>query len=296
MNMFGTHLGRNIKSSWIGWGAWLVLLASACQWNRPQGTSCEALVRVGDQVLCREDIPPSVYDGLHGQDSILAVKRYMDNWITDRVFLYYARQNVDTARINRLTENYRNSLLRDFYETELRGALSDTIRITPEELKAFYDRHKANFRAEDTLIRWRYLIMDDSFKGKYKIMRWFRSGKPEDIEKIEEQYKNLLAVKLDSGAWVPYREAASMMPFLKLRKPYGSKYPYRITKTEQSRVYLVDIFDAVYPGEILPYEYIEPQLRILLKQKKWKNNLRYLQEQMRNQAEKQKIIKYEQQS
>jgi len=292
--MFGNASGRNIRAKWIGWAGWIsLLLAGACRWSPRESNTCTVLVRVGDEVLCRKDIPASVYRQMHGQDSVLAVKKYIDRWVTEHVFLYYARQNVDTARINRLAEDYRNSLLSEFYETELRGTLSDSIRIGRDELHAFYERHKQNFPAEDTLIRWRYVIMNDSFKDRYKVMRWFRGGKPEDTEKIEEQYKNLLAVKLDSSQWIPFSEARKIMPFLQLRKPYGRKYPYRITKSRESRVYLVDIFDAVYPGDILPYDYIEPQLRMLLKQKKWKNSLQALRQKMRYEAEKQKIVKYE---
>jgi hypothetical protein len=292
--MFGIKLGVNIKNKLPVWlGGMGLLMAVSCQWTPRQTEDCRILVRVGRDILCRKDIPPAVYRDLRGEDSAVAVRQYIDRWTTDHVFLYYARRNVDTIRINRLVREYRHSLLRDFYETELRSALSDTIRISHNELKDFYAQHKQNFPAEDTLIRWRYVIMNDSFKDRYKVMRWFRGGKPEDTEKIEEQYKNLLAVKLDSSQWIPFSEARKIMPFLQLRKPYGRKYPYRITKSRESRVYLVDIFDAVYPGDILPYDYIEPQLRMLLKQKKWKNSLQALRQKMRYEAEKQKIVKYE---
>jgi len=290
--MFGTASAVNIKSKIWLWPLLALTVFSSCRRHTRDGRECRPLVRVGERLLCREDIPPHIYRGRHGQDSVLAVNRYKDDWVTAQTFLYYAARNVDTAKINRLTEDYRNSLLRDFYENELRAALTDTIRVNEEELRDFYARHKQNFKAEDTLIRWRYLIMPQDYKERYKVIRWFNDGSQEAKEKIEERYKNLLAVKLDSGAWVPYEQARKMMPFLHLQKPYGRKHPYRIRKVTESRVYLVDIFEAVYPGDILPYEYIKPRLRHFLKQKKWKNSLQILKQKMRKEAEKHKIIEY----
>ncbi len=259
---------------------------------REHSATEKPLVQVGHFVLHRSDIPARVYAGKKGRDSVLAVRDYIKAWTEDRSFLYFALQNTDTARINRLTEDYRNALLRDFYETRLRELGMDSVQVSRRELRDYYNRQKENFRATDTFIRWRYLIVDATNPKRYRYRNWFYSTRDEDRQKLEAAYKDLLALEPDTSQWIPLRQARKIFPSLHLRKPQAVSKPLRIQKTQDKRLYLVEIIRAVYPDDVLPFELTADRVRYFLKQRKWESRLKDLRRKMMHEAQQQKLIKY----
>ena len=259
---------------------------------REHSATEKPLVQVGHFVLHRSDIPARVYAGKKGRDSVLAVRDYIKAWTEDRSFLYFALQNTDTARINRLTEDYRNALLRDFYETRLRELGMDSVQVSRRELRDYYNRQKENFRATDTFIRWRYLIVDATNPKRYRYRTWFYSTRDEDRQKLEAAYKDLLALEPDTSQWIPLRQARKIFPSLRLRKPQAVSKPLRIQKTQDKRLYLVEIIRAVYPDDVLPFELTADRVRYFLKQRKWESRLKDLRRKMMHEAQQQKLIKY----
>lgn len=252
----------------------------------------QPLVRVGDFVLNIYDIPPAVYAGKKGQDSILAVRQFINNWVEEHIFLYFALQNTDTARINRLTESYRNALLRDMYETRLRELGMDSVQVSRQELLDYYQQQKDNFRATDTFIRWRYLIVDAGNPKRYRYRSWFYSTREEDLRKLETAYKDLIALQPDTSQWIPAHEARKIFPGLRLHKPQGQTKSFRIQKTRDKRLYLVEIIRVVYPDDVLPFELTADRVRFFLKQRKWESHLKELRRKMVHEAQQQKLIKY----
>ena len=268
----------------------LLLLAGCSTQDDRQADS--PLVSLGNFSLYRKDIPTKIYEGKHGKDSVVAARDYIKHWIEEHSFLYFALKNTDTARINRLTRDYRNALLRDFYEARLQELGMDSVQISRQELREYYDLQKEHFRATDTFIRWRYLIVSADNPKRYRYRNWFYSSRPQDREHLEAAYKDLIALQPDTTQWTPLHIAREIFPGLELHKPEAKHNPLRIQKTRDNRLYLVEIIKAVYPDDILPFGLASGQVRYFLKQRKWQNRLKDLRRKMMHEAEQQKLIKY----
>jgi hypothetical protein len=241
---------------------------------------------VYDKTLYAEEIPVQVYQ--NAEDSAYAVKTYIDQWLRKQVFIKFAEQNVDTAYVNRLLNQYREDLLRDLYENRLKSKLRDKIRITEEELSAYYNEQKKNFPAKDTLIKWQYLILDNKEKDRYKISKLFFSDKAEDREKLETYYPKFLAVKIDTSGWTTYAGAKKIVPPLPKTLRNNTKY----TLSRKNRLYLVRISKTVLPGETAPFEYIKNQLKKFVTERKLQKEIQKTRNDMLKQAYKKQQIKH----
>ncbi len=245
------------------------------------------VVKVFDKMLYAEDIPVSIYK--NSDDSIRAVKHYIDQWIRNTVFIHFAEKNVDTAYINRLLEEYRQDLLRDMYSNKLKQKLRDEIQISDNDIETFYNEQKKNFPAKDTLIKWRFLIVDSKEKDRYKIKKLFFSKKQEDQQELESYFSKFLAYKTDTTGWLTYKEAKKIVPVLP--KLYSRKYS--LTLSQKNRLYLIQIIDMKLPGEILPLEYVKSRIKSFVIEKKLNKKIHQIQNEMLNQAyKKQKIKQY----
>jgi len=280
----GINYVPNTNIKWFWWG-WIMLFMACRPAEKREKTP---LVSVGEAVLYREDIPPSVYKN---QDSAAAVKLYVDNWIREHVFIHYARQNVDTHRINRLVEAYRNDLLRDLYENQLKNKWRDSIRLDREELENYYRQHKKNFIARDTFLRWRYVILNKDDPESRKIKKLFFSDKKEDKEKLESYFSHFLAFKLDSTGWYTYSKAADIVPPLKNISLRKGKYTF----SRKKHLYLVEINRIIFPGEILPYDYLQNTLKKYVMERKLQEEIRHARKEMVEKAYQKHQIKFYQQ-
>jgi len=280
MKPIGKKYVPNINPKWW-WLVWIWI--AACQ--SPDRPEKKPLVQVGDDILYLEDIPPQVYQR---PDSAEAVKRYMDNWIKEHVFIQYARENVDTNEIHRLIQAYRNDLLRDMYENKLKIKWRDSIRISSEELHDYYRQHKKNFIAQDTLIRWRYILLQANDPDRFKIKKLFFSSKPEDRDELESYFSNFMAFKLDTLGWYTYAKATDIVPPLKNIALRKGKYTF----SQKKRLYLVEINDIVWPGEILPYDYVENTLKKYVMERKLQDEIRRARNEMVEKAYQKNQIKF----
>ncbi|NPA42968.1 MAG: hypothetical protein GXO27_02945 [Chlorobi bacterium] len=278
----GNACGPSIRISlrWL-WPLWVL---AAC---RPAGEGERPLVEVYGEKLYPSDIPAAVY---REGDSAAAVRRFTDEWIRRRVFLYHARRNVDTAYVNRLVEAYRNDLLRELYENKLKHKLRDQIRVEEADLEAYYRRHRKNFVAEDTLVQWRFLILDAADRDKRKIRRMFFSSRPSDRDTLESYFSRFLAFKLDTAGWIRWREAVKVVPPLEARGPRTGTFTF----SQKNRLYLVDVRRIVRPGQIEPYEHIKSRLKKFVVEQKLQEEVRRLHREMMEDAyKKQKIKRYQ---
>ncbi len=267
---------------------WIISVLTACQINRKKER--QPVASAFGETLYLDQIPRSVFANKTGEDSILAVKIHIDKWIADKVFEHFARQNVDTTYVRQLARQYERSLLFDLYENQLKSGIGDRIQIDENELKNYYNREKQNFLADDTLIRWRYLLVpNDHFRRNTQLKKLFFSQKPQDLEKLESFYKDFIDIKIDSSGWISYRKALKIMPVLTIRK---NKTSHHQIKIHQNILYLADILDIIYPGNELPYDYVKPKISGFVKQRKLNREVRKLKQEMLNKAIEKKQVKY----
>ena len=125
----------------------LLLLAalSACTAVSDSGKG-EVVAKVYGNYLYEADLEGLVSSGTSKQDSIMLVKRFIDNWIRKRLLIRQAEKNLTAAQtdFSKKLEDYRTSLLIYTYETELIKQKLDTV-VSEAEITAYYENNKQNF-------------------------------------------------------------------------------------------------------------------------------------------------------
>jgi hypothetical protein len=131
----------------------------------------EVVARVYGNYLYEADLEGLVTAGISKPDSIMLVKRFIDNWIRKQLLIRQAEKNLTAAQteFRKKLEDYRISLLIYTYETELIKEKLDTL-VTDTEIAAYYDNNKQNFELRHNLVKAIYVILpiDSEMKPAFK--------------------------------------------------------------------------------------------------------------------------------
>ncbi len=262
-----------------------VIIFGACSQQKPDKTP---LLKVKEHILYLEDIPKEVWANKSREDSVLAVENFMNRWMQSTLVAEYARNNVDTSYVNRLVKAYRQSLMVELYENQLAEKIFDTITYTEEDLKKYYHSHTDHFISDDTLIKWRALILHANDKNKWKYKKMFFSRDSSKRYQLEQHFSDFIYYKPDDKDWHKPESIRKIFPRFKIS---GKAKRKQIIYSGKGKFYLVDITDAVYPGEIIPYDYAKNRIITFVKKRKTFEALKKLKNEMVKEALKKKEIK-----
>src|SRR5689334_18706215 len=145
-----------------------------------------AVARVFDKYLYLENLNGIVPPNASRQDSILATKNYIDNWIHQQVVLRKAESNLDEEKKNveKQLDEYRNSLIRYAYEKALIEQRLDTV-VSDKEIEEFYNANPGNFELKSNILKVIYLKLNKKSPKLNKVRDWYTS----DVAKDREQLK-----------------------------------------------------------------------------------------------------------
>ena len=276
---------RYVQSIKNKWPFIFLIFFWAC---RQQGPPKKPLLKVKDRILYLEDIPEEIWAGKSREDSILAVENYMNRWIQATLLADYARKNVDTSYVNRLVKAYKQSLIVELYENQLAEKIFDTITFNEEELKKYYQLNKNHFIAQDTLIKWRALILNPDDKNRWKYKKMFFSRDSSQLLQLEQHYSDFIFYKPDTNGWQTMESLRNIFPRFKLSKKNKTK---QMVFSGKDKFYLIDLLNVIYPGEIMPYDHAKDRIITFVKKRKTFEALKKIKTEMVKEAIKRKEIK-----
>ncbi len=174
----------------------------------------ERVAKVNNQYLYRSDLTELVAPGTTSADSAVIVKRYIDNWIRQQVYLQEAQNNLskDLLNFDRKMEDYRNSLVIFTYENELIAQNLDTL-ITDEIMEEYYDKHQDEFKLRDNIVQLNFVKLPVDAPEINRVRRLIRSQETEDLEELEEYCLNHAAgYFLDQESWFIFTDILREVP------------------------------------------------------------------------------------
>ena len=141
------------------------VLISSCNslWNKKEDK--EIVARVGTTYLYKEEINALLQDNVSKEDSATFVANYINNWATKQLLLSKSKINLPEEKLqefNQLIENYKTDLYTRAYKEALVSQSQDTI-ISAQELNAFYEREKENFKLKEKLVKLRFIELPMQF-------------------------------------------------------------------------------------------------------------------------------------
>lgn len=241
----------------------LCALLFSCNYFKPEAKP-QAIARVNDTYLYKEDIKDLVPDGTSKEDSILIVRNFIDRWAAQKLMIEKAEVNLNAEQkiqFDELIKQYKVDLYTKAYLEEIVKQTVDTV-VSETELKSYYDANKENFRTNGTLVRLRYinLVKDNP---RYETIK----NKFFDYRKSDQKFWETYALQLKSFAfndsvWVDMNQVYSKLPFINPdnREDYivsGKS----IQKADSLDMYLVKIRNVIDKNQVAPYDYLKPTLR-----------------------------------
>lgn len=174
----------------------------------------ERVARVNSKYLFKSDLQGIVTPGTSAADSAVIIKRFIDNWIRQQIYLEEAEKNLtaDHADFQRKVENYRNSLIIFSYENQYINTYLDTI-ITPELMAEYYEKHQDEFKLRDHIVQVKYVKLPLDAPEINSVRRLIRSDSEQDLIALEEYcINNAASYFLDTDSWFVFSDILRDMP------------------------------------------------------------------------------------
>lgn len=239
---------------------------TSCRGDGDTAVNREDMVaRVGKSVLTMSELKEKVPYGLSPEDSVRFVNAFVRQWVDTRLVGEVAARNIpDIPSIEEKVNAYRNELImmeyrRLMYEEHAPEELSE------DSLKAYYDRHKDEFRLDVPLIKGIFVKMPDNGVRLPDVRKWMRSGSEEDLDKMEKyQLSDPKAMEYQyfRDEWMDWGKIAGCMPLDFDASPEmlaGSGHNLEMTRNGYT--YMLSVTDVLSKGAVAPFESVKETIR-----------------------------------
>ncbi len=242
----------------------VVLLSFAsCSYFNSKATP-EAVARVNDSYLYKEDIKDLLPKGTSPADSAIIIRNYIDNWASQKLLLSVADVNLGESQkddLDALVREYKSDLYTKAYLEQIVKTTVDTL-VTEAELVAYYNESKENFKTNAMLVKLRYIRLNKETPKYENIKSHFFNFRKSDKNFWEVNLIQLKDHALNDSVWVGMSQVFKRLPFItpENRDKYIStgntiQYP------TDNDMYLVKIEKVLGTNQVSPFEYIKPTLK-----------------------------------
>jgi len=237
----------------------------------------------------QEIIPPNVSE----TDSIQIAESYIRKWATDVLLYENAKRNIpDKAEIDRLMEEYRKSLIIHQYQQRL---LQQRLPAAPSDadIQAFYNEFTDQFRAQETLIKGRMLIVPVGAPRIANARNWMQSGSTKSLELIEKySMQHALSFDYFGDRWIPLTEIMRKIP-IQIANPAehlaSAKY-YEVA--DSLRHYMLGLDSIVRTGQIEPFTLAKEKISNIMLNKMKTDFISRFEDELYNDAVKDGTINF----
>ena len=184
------------------------LFLGGCQELPGYFASDTTLARAGGSELKMRDVESVVPKGVTGEDSAAFMKVYIDRWVRKQLKLQEAEIlfSASADDIDKMVEEYRQALLIRKLDQHYVDRSIDTT-FTENEIAAYYNAHKADFRLDRTLVKGRIVQFGEGYRQARKLrelMGTKSEARQQDFRDICA--KNDFTVTDFSDQWVDFPE------------------------------------------------------------------------------------------
>lgn len=252
------------------------------------------LAEAEGQFLYLEDLRKVMPVDLSKEDSLLFSAHYIREWIEEVLLFKKAEGNIpDNAKIDRLVENYRRSLMVYAYQEELiQQKLANTI--SDKEIADYYRDHKNLFRLEQPLLKGLFVKVPLNAPKIADIRRWYQQKTQDAMDHIEKySVGNATAYDYFYDQWKPVEELIAKIPLSALREDAHYLDNHRnIEVQDTSFYYFLHVEELLKKDDIEPLDFARDDIKNLLIHSKQIDFMRDMKAELYDQASKRNAIKY----
>ncbi len=245
----------------------VAVVLTACQEMPRYLAGDTTLARVGDRELRLREVGSVVPTGLKGDDSVAYMHLYVERWVRKQLKLQEAETLFSSSEkdIDRMVEDYRQALLIRKLEQHYVDRRIDTL-FRDEEIAAYYDAHKADFRLDRTLVKGRIVQFPEGYRQSLTLQeRPGAAGEARQRDFRDICDKNDFVVTDLREQWVEFAEFLSFLPTLRTQN-YDSvlRSPAVQEMRDSHSHYFFQVTDVRREGEAIPLERLRPTIRRIL--------------------------------
>lgn len=248
-----------------------VTLLQSCNYFTFKNNKREAVARVNDTYLYKDDMSNIFNSGISKQDSALLANSYINNWVKQQLLLSKAQINLEESQLDfeALVKKYREDLYINSYKEAVVKQYLNYV-VTAEDIEKFYEENSQNFKLNEDLIKLKYIKFGKNLINKGEIIKLFESSKKKDLDTLQAREILLKAHHLNDSIWVKLSDLYAKLPYLKdVDKQEILKKENLIKKEDSLNLYLIKIKDVKIRNEIAPKSYITPSIKqMILHQRK----------------------------
>lgn len=269
----------------------LAIVFSSCEGMFNKEEEKEPLARVGNAYLYKEDIAALVRKDMTAEDSTVFVTNYINNWASKQLLLSKSKINLPEeklAEFDRLVSDYRADLYTRAYIEALVNQSQDT-SVTKSQLQDFYEREKENFKLNEKLVQLRFVGMSEQFLDRdaveARIKEWDDSDK-RYLDSIAVQFKK---IHFNDSIWVSASRVIQEIPPLTQANEEDHLKKSQFFELQDSlEVYLGLVTNVLEVNETAPFDYVEPDIRQLILNRRRLNYVKRLETEIIDEAIKKK--------
>ena len=263
------------------------LFLGGCQELPGYFASDTTLARAGGSELKMRDVESVVPKGVTGEDSAAFMKVYIDRWVRKQLKLQEAEIlfSASADDIDKMVEEYRQALLIRKLDQHYVDRSIDTT-FTENEIAAYYNAHKADFRLDRTLVKGRIVQFGEGYRQARKLrelMGTKSEARQQDFRDICA--KNDFTVTDFSDQWVDFPEFLSYLPTLRSQNYDPVLASTAVQEMRDSHSHYYFQIDAVRrEGEPIPLERLRGTIRRILFNQRQSEIIRSHEEELYNRA------------
>ena len=246
------------------------LVASCNLMDQPEEK--EAIARVKDSYLYKEDVASLISENTSPEDSALLISNYIKRWATQKLLIDRAKVNLRAEQqleLDKLVKNYQNELYAKAYTDVIVARELDTA-ISSESAENYYAENGENFVLNEDLVKLRYINLSHQNQDFDKIKTRFRRFDEEDKQALLDMAIQFNSYSLNDSVWVKTKQVYDKIrPLTPQNNPEFLKNKNFMQLEDSLGVYLISVEDVKLSGQQAPLEYSLPSVKqILLNRRK----------------------------
>ena len=268
----------------------ICIVVSSCDFFK-RVDSEDAIARVNETYLYKDDIKELVTESTTKEDSILRVNNFINQWATQQLLINGAIINLSEEKqmeFNALVQQYKNDLFIKAYLEALVKRGIDT-SITKEEALEVYNRNIETFKLNEELIKFRYINVSDNAINLKDVETRFKRFDNQDktiLDSIAIQFKSY---SLNDSIWIRLDQAISKIPVINAEnKKELLKKSNFIQLKDSLGLYLMQINEVLHRNDTAPIEYVMPTIKQIVINKRKLEFIKQLEKDITKDAIKNK--------
>ncbi|MBR1793505.1 MAG: hypothetical protein IJ764_07705 [Bacteroidales bacterium] len=261
----------------------VALLSVACSGSR----SDEVVARVYGHKLYRSDLAEIVPAGLKGEDSILLVQNYVNQWIDEMVLVSKAEKNIKEDFSRQLAQ-YHNSLLIYAYEQRIVGQMIDTV-VTDAEILQYYADHRDDFILKSPIVKSLYVKMNPEDGGFWRMAALMEQYDMNESAYMEVQRiisHGVIEYSFDNEDWIPLSRLRGKISDNVFSDPHYFRRSHFSRVWDSTGVSMVHFFEAKLIDEYTPVEMEYDNIKTIIINMRKMDLVNQMRQDLRRDAEK----------